>query len=325
VIKCLYNSKFFSVHKYFQIKTPLNPQKFKDRTIHRHQPYQMFDKQIKKAVQGVKSLKEKLVQKLHLSQDDGPRSQQNNSQQHQPVLSHDPSGIGMSLQNHPPMTDRRNLLSGNPQASSAALNIPSHPPADATPADTNLENQESVNSTIFESELSEDAVAILVEFVPIPDRLQRPPRFHNRAGGPVIYNPGDSRRRFISNTRYDALNQCFGPAGMTIDGAIKLYVVWDQGSDEVISPVDMEAQFRKCILLMAGRLWKDRFQLVYVEGRDEESDSGPSSIDSEGNPKDKDKGVANEKPAGAIDSGSNSKGKDKAVPNDRENNKGGPA
>jgi len=41
-------------------------------------------------------------------------------------------------------------------------------------------------------------------------------------------------------------------------GAIKLYVVWDQGSDEIICPVEVDTEFSNCIILMEQRLWKDR-------------------------------------------------------------------
>jgi hypothetical protein len=79
-------------------------------------------------------------------------------------------------------------------------------------------------------------------------------------------NAGDDRFAFIQNARRQGVNRLFEITGMTNGVVIQVYVVWNQGSNEVLSPVRSDEEFNRCVDLMSARHWKDRFQFVYADG-----------------------------------------------------------
>jgi hypothetical protein len=96
----------------------------------------------------------------------------------------------------------------------------------------------------------------------------------------MMYDPnaGDDRFAFIQNARRQGVNRLFGITGMTNRVAIQVYVVWNQGSNEVLSPVRSDEEFNRCVELMSMRDWRDRFQFVYADGSANANGSGPLAI-----------------------------------------------
>jgi hypothetical protein len=135
-------------------------------------------------------------------------------------------------------------------------------------APQNINSPPPQSASDSSSEAAEPGLLILVEFLPTPNGQRPAAPGGVIRGGPMMYDPnaGDGRFAFIQNARRQGVNRMFEITGMTNGVPIQVYVVWNQGSKEVLSPVRSDAEFNRCVELMSRRGWRDRFQFVYADG-----------------------------------------------------------